>query len=70
MPHIAPAVEAERLHFGAHCFESSSGELALVAELKSRSNESAQLRQFNPDRTFQVDTAEIEAIHKIAGELF
>jgi hypothetical protein len=50
--------------------EPAAGELALVAELVRRTSESAQLRQFNPDRTFEVDAAEIAAIHKIAGELF
>jgi hypothetical protein len=50
--------------------EAGGGQLALVGELVSRTNDHALLRQFNPDRTFQVSAAEIEAIHKIAGELF
>ena len=49
---------------------SSASDFALVAELVRRTNEFAQLRQFNPDRTFQVKAVEIDAIHKIAGELF
>jgi hypothetical protein len=50
--------------------ETAGGELALVAELARRANETVELRQFHPDRTFQVDAADIEAIHRIAGELF
>ena len=48
----------------------SIGKLALVGELLTRTNECARLRQFNPDRSFQVDAAQLEAIYKIAGELF
>ena len=28
-----------------------------------------ELRQFNPDLAFSVDASEVDAIHKIAGEL-
>jgi hypothetical protein len=49
---------------------SGGSEPALVGELVSRTNDYARLRQFKPDREFQVDAAEIEAIHRIAGELF
>jgi hypothetical protein len=50
--------------------EEASADFALVAELVRRTNESVELRQFNPDRTFQVDAAAIDSIYKIAGELF
>lgn len=50
--------------------ESSGANLGLVAELVRRTNEFAELRQFNPVRTFRVNAAEIEAVHKIVGELF
>jgi hypothetical protein len=50
--------------------KTQDAELALIAELVRRTNEFAELRQFNPDRTFRVPDAEIEAIHRIAGELF
>lgn len=45
-------------------------EQVLVKELVGRSADGIQLRQFNPDFTFQVDGAEVLALHKIAGELF
>jgi hypothetical protein len=35
-----------------------------------RTNKSVELRQFNPDATFAVVADEIEALHKIVGELF
>ena len=50
--------------------EEGCADCALVAELIRLTSEFVELRQFNPDRTFQVDPAGIEAIHKIAGELF
>jgi hypothetical protein len=43
--------------------------LALIAELVRRTNDSVELRQFNPDRSFKVETGEIATVHKIAGEL-
>jgi hypothetical protein len=44
-------------------------ERALVMHLVRRSEIFFELRQFNPDRTFRIDTAEIEAMLKIVGEL-
>ena len=46
-----------------------NGRLALIAELVRRANDSVELRQFNPDRGFKIEAGEIEAVHKIAGEL-
>jgi hypothetical protein len=46
------------------------GEPALVGELLGKTSQFAELRQFKPDRAFEVDISDIEAIHKIAGELF
>ncbi|WP_028970122.1 S24 family peptidase [Sphingomonas sp. URHD0057] len=46
-----------------------SGGLAVIGELVERANHSAELRQFNPDRTFSIDGAEIRSIHKIVGDL-
>jgi hypothetical protein len=43
---------------------------ALIGELVKRTNKSVELRQFNPDATFAVVADEIEALHKIVGELF
>ncbi len=48
----------------------AGGEAALAGELVGKTSQFAQLRQFNPDRLFEVDISDIEAIHKIAGELF
>jgi hypothetical protein len=71
-PHAAVAVGDDvlvRLRLPAS--EAGKGsEFALAAELVRRTNTCVELRQFNPDRMYQVEVAEIEAIHKIAGELF
>ena len=45
------------------------GGLAVFGELVERANHSAELRQFNPDRTFSIDGAKIRLIHKIVGDL-
>lgn len=42
----------------------------LVKRLVRRSASYVELRQFNPDETFQVPAARIAAIHKVAGRLF
>lgn len=49
--------------------DRADGRLAFIAELVRRANDSVELRQFNPDKSFKVEASEIEAIHKIAGEL-
>jgi hypothetical protein len=40
----------------------------LIGELVGRSTGSIELRQFNPNVTFPVDSADVVAIHKVAGE--
>ena len=42
---------------------------ALIKELVRRTTEAVELRQFKPDLIFSVDASEVEAIHKVAGEL-
>ena len=44
-------------------------ELVLVMHLVRRTARAFELRQFNPDKTVNVDTAEVEAMLKIVGEL-
>jgi len=46
------------------------GAAALLKELVKRTGAWIELRQFNPDLTFRVDSADVEAVHKVAGELF
>lgn len=41
----------------------------LIKELVKRSTAAIELRQFNPDLHFRVDAAEVEAVHKVVGEL-
>jgi hypothetical protein len=41
----------------------------LIMQLVKRTTSMFELRQFHPDQTIQVDTAEVDAIHKILGEL-
>lgn len=43
--------------------------LILVKELVKRTGSQIELRQFNPALTFIVEAAEVECIHKVAGEL-
>ena len=45
-----------------------AGDKALIGELVSLSEHKVELRQFNPDLSFSVEEAEIEAIHKVVGE--
>lgn len=44
--------------------------LTLIKELVRRKAAFIELRQFNPELTFQVEAADIVAVHKVAGELF
>jgi hypothetical protein len=41
----------------------------LIKELVRKSSSGVELRQFNPDLTFEVPTSEITAIEKVLGEL-
>ena len=40
----------------------------LIKELARRSGSGIELRQFNPDATFEVEATEITAVHKVVGE--
>lgn len=42
----------------------------LIKELVRRSASYIELRQFNPDQTFKVDTNRVAAIHKVVGEVY
>ena len=44
-------------------------ELMLIKELVRRTVALVELRQFNPDMTFQVAMADVKAIERVAGEL-
>jgi phage repressor protein C with HTH and peptisase S24 domain len=46
------------------------GERALLKELVRRTGNGIELRQFNPDTIFRVDSADVLAIEKVAGEVF
>jgi phage repressor protein C with HTH and peptisase S24 domain len=48
---------------------ASSGRI-LVKELVSRSERGLQLRQFNPDISFDVAAADVASIEKVLGEIF
>lgn len=45
-------------------------ELVLIKELVQRLAARVELRQFNPDATFSVKSAEVASIHKVVGEAF
>lgn len=49
--------------------ETDEQELALVKELVKRTAGFVELRQFNPEIRVQVSANEVEAIHKVIGEL-
>ena len=46
-----------------------AGELVLIKELVKRTAKFVALRQFNPEAAVEVDAAEVEALHKVLGEL-
>ena len=48
---------------------ASGTERVLIMQLVKRTATTFELRQFNPDQTIEVDTAEVEAMLKIVGEL-
>jgi SOS-response transcriptional repressor LexA len=48
---------------------SAGNRLVLLSELVRRTSTHIELRQFNPDATLSVSTAEVETIHKVCGEL-
>jgi phage repressor protein C with HTH and peptisase S24 domain len=41
----------------------------LLKELVRRTATFLELRQFNPERNFRVEAADVEAIEKVAGEV-
>jgi hypothetical protein len=47
----------------------TEGGNCLLGELLKRAAQSLELRQFNPDATFRVPIGEVEALHRISGEL-
>ena len=49
--------------------ENERSEFALLKELVRRTAAFVELRQFNPTTSFRVDTADVEAIQKVAGEI-
>jgi SOS-response transcriptional repressor LexA len=48
---------------------AQASEKVLIKELVRRSGSGVELRQFNPDATFHVPTADIATIEKVLGEL-
>jgi phage repressor protein C with HTH and peptisase S24 domain len=44
------------------------GGKTVIAELARRTDRTIQLRQFNPDVTFEIEVAAVQAIHKVVGE--
>lgn len=48
---------------------TDDAEHVIIMHLVKRTTASFLLRQFNPDRTIEVDAAKLEAVFKIAGEL-
>jgi hypothetical protein len=41
----------------------------LIMNLVKRTANGFELRQFNPDRTIQIDSIKVEAVLKVVGEL-
>lgn len=51
-------------------FARPAGDAALVMRLVGQDRAGVELRQFQPDRSFTVDGADVAAVMRIAGELF
>jgi phage repressor protein C with HTH and peptisase S24 domain len=49
--------------------DGGEGNRALLKELVRRTATFLELRQFNPERSFRVEAADVEAIEKVAGEV-
>jgi SOS-response transcriptional repressor LexA len=49
--------------------DGGEGSPALLKELVRRTATFLELRQFNPERNFRVEAADVEAIEKVAGEV-
>ena len=62
---VSPAASVEE---GDDVLVQRAGGKALIKELVRRSAGRVELRQFNPDVTFAVEAAAVEAVHKIVGE--
>ena len=67
-PHSAVAIGDDVL-VRLRAKENEEGEFALLKELVRRTAAFIELRQFNPAATFRVDTADVDAIHKVPGEI-
>ncbi len=52
-----------------HADAGAGRQLVLLKALVKRSADALELRQFNPDVTFSVGSADVEAMHKVCGEL-
>jgi phage repressor protein C with HTH and peptisase S24 domain len=50
--------------------EETDRQLALLKVLVRFTGHYLELRQFNPDRTFRVEAADVLELHKVVGELF
>jgi phage repressor protein C with HTH and peptisase S24 domain len=62
---VSPAAPVEA---GDDVLVRLAGDKVMIKELVRRSAAKVGLRQFNPDKIFSLDAAEIAAIHKILGE--
>jgi len=62
---VAPAASIEA---GDDVLMQMAGKKVLIKEMVRRSASQVELRQFNPDLTFAVEPADVEAVHKIVGE--
>ena len=62
---VSPAAPVEA---GDDVLAWLAADKVMIKELVRRSAAKVELRQFNPDKIFSLDAAEIAAIHKILGE--
>ncbi|HEY0629792.1 MAG TPA: S24 family peptidase [Sphingomicrobium sp.] len=62
---VSPASEVA---VGDDVLVQLAGDRALIGELVGRSRSRVELRQFNPDVTFDVAIDEVETVHKVVGE--
>ena len=64
----APPVDGDDVLLRLASLSGMGKAMVLIVELVRRTPDFVELRQFNPEMSFQVTGAEIAAVHRIAGE--
>ena len=65
----APVVIGDDVMVRLRQSDAAEAPRVVIAQLLRRTASAFELRQFNPDRTFEADASDVDAVVKIAGEL-